>query len=122
MNNELDGERPLPMALRIGTACALLGIGIGAILALRNLDKLAELFRLGVPPYGHFMLPSFVLGGAAIAMAVTEIMRSGRYVAPLGVFALGAASIVTPLFLSIALAVALVIGVITAIIGMISEA
>jgi hypothetical protein len=80
------------------------GIGIGVIMAWRNLDKFIELFRLGVPRYGHFMLPSFVLGGAAIATAIIEIVRSGRYLAPLGVFALGAASIATPLFLGIAMA------------------
>lgn len=120
MDNGTDGERRLPMALRLGTACALVGIVIGAILAWSNLDKFVELFRLGVPRYGHFMLPSFVLGGVAIAAAISEIMRSGRYVAPLGVFALGAASIATPLFLGIALAAVTAVVVITAIIGAIS--
>ncbi len=118
----MDGERPLPMTLRIGTACALVGIVIGAFLAFDNLEKFVELFRFGVPRYGHFMLPSFLLGGAAIALAIAEIVRSGHYVAPLGVFALGAASIATPLYLIIALSVVGVILVIKAIIVAISEA
>jgi len=121
-DNEMDGERRLPMVLRIGTACALVGIAIGAVLAWRNLDKFVELFRLGVPRYGHFMLPSFVLGGAAIATAIVEIVRSGRYVASLGVFALGAAAIATPLFLGIAMAAVTAVVVITAIISAISDA
>jgi hypothetical protein len=114
---EHDTEAPLSTWLRIGMACALIGIAVGAVLAWQHLDNWVHIFRLETNGYGHFMLPSLLLGGGAIACAVSEIVRTGRYRASLGVFALGLASMVTPVFFGIAIAVLIGVAVIGALLS-----
>jgi hypothetical protein len=122
MPEQNETERPLSTLLRIGMACALIGIAVGAVLTWQHFDKWVHMFRLAPNAYGHFMLPSLVLGGGAVACAVSEIMKTGRYRGSLGVFALGLASIATPLFLGIALIALVAIVVIGVAINAIADA
>ena len=119
MTNEDDRLSGL---LRIGMACALIGIALGAVLAWQHFDKWVHLLRLAPTAYGHFMLPSLALGGAAVVCAVSEIVRSGRYRGSIGVFALGIAAMATPVFLGVALIGVFVIAVIAVAISAIADA
>jgi hypothetical protein len=122
MSKQDATERPLSALLRIGMACALVGIAVGAVLAWQHFDTWIHIFRLAPNAYGHFMLPSLLLGGGAIACAVSEIMRTGRYRGSIGVFALGLAAMATPVFLGVALIGAFVIAVIGVAITAIADA
>ena len=108
--DEQRDQRP-SVALRLGTACALLGVVIGGILAYRHLDSLRDL--LHVASYGHYMLPSLLLGGTAIAIAIVEQVRSGEWMRPICVFGLGLAAMATPLVFGFAIGLVVLAMVVT---------
>jgi hypothetical protein len=93
-------HRPMTTALRWGTAAGLLGIVAAALLGFSHLSFGSLFSRL---PYGHYMLPAIALGLVAIGIAVGVIVRTGRYAAPLGVFAIGLAAVATPIYLGVGL-------------------
>ena len=105
MNQDHHKQRT-SLALRLGTACAVLGIVIGGILAFRHLAGFRDLLHLA--SYGHHMLPSLILGGAAVVIAVVEYVRTSDWGGPTLVLGLGVAAIMTPVLVGLAFGMAVI--------------